>query len=408
MSFLRVLPPLSVLAVSAGICYWIFWSEPEPRKFPQRETLPKVSVERIEPESYQVWLDSQGTVQARTESTLISEARGKVISVSPSFRAGGFFEEGEILLEIDPRDYATAVVTAKADLARAKLALVEEQASAEQASVDWKRLNPNEDPPDLVSRKPQLEQARANADSAEAQLANAELNLERTRIAAPYVGRILSTNVDIGQFVSTGNILAQVYAVDYAEIRLPLSEKELGYIDLPESYRGEPDQTGSQPLVLMTTTLGKSSIEWEGKIVRAEGAFDTRSRQLFMVAQVDDPYGKRIDGRPPLKVGSFVQAKIKGKILNDVFVIPRKFYRKNEYIVIIDENNQLRRREIEVEWSDEESLVISSGLKAGERMCLTPLSFPSEGMKVAVIQEDGVDIAQDESSGKPRKERSGS
>ena len=408
MSFLRVVPPLFVLGVSAGICYWIFCSEPEPRRFPQRETLPNVSVERLEPESYQVWLDSQGTVQARTESALISEARGKVISVSPSFRAGGFFEKGEILLEIDPRDYATAVVTSKAELARAKLALVEEQASAEQASVDWKRLNANEEPPDLVSRKPQLEQARANTDSAQARLANAELNLERTRIAAPYVGRILSTNVDIGQFVSAGNILAQVYAVDYAEIRLPLSEKELGYIDLPESYRGEPDQTDNQPFVLLTTSIGKASVEWEGRIVRAEGAFDTRSRQLFMVAQVDDPYGKRPDGRPPLKVGSFVQAKIKGKILKDVFVIPRKFYRKNEYVVTIDENNLLRRRSIEVEWSDEESLVISSGLKAGERMCLTPLSFPSEGMKVAIIEEDGVDLAQGEPSESPRKERSGS
>lgn len=393
MNFLRILPPLGVLAVAAGICYWIFWSEPEPRKFPQRESLPKVSVERLETESYQVWLNSQGTVQARTESALISEARGKVISVSPSFRAGGFFEEGEILLEIDPRDYETAIIVARAELARAKLALLEEEASAAQARVDWTRLNPDEEAPDLVSRKPQLEQAHANTASAQARLANAELNLERTRIAAPYAGRILSKNVDIGQFVSTGNTLAQIYAVDYAEIRLPLSERELGYIDLPESYRGETDREAHQPLVSLTTTIGKTTTEWQGRIVRAEGAFDTRSRQLFVVAQVEDPYGKRPDGRPPLKVGSFVQAKIKGKVLEDVFVIPRKFYRKNEYIVIIDENNQLRRRSIEVEWSDEQNLVISGGLKAGERICLTPLSFPSEGMKVAIVKEDGVDVA---------------
>ena len=408
MNFLRILPPLGVLAVSAGICYWIFWSEPEPRKFSQRESLPKVSVERLEPESYQVWLDSQGTVQARTESSLISEARGKVISISPSFRAGGFFEEGEILLEIDPRDYSTAVVTAKADLARAKLALFEEQANAEQASVDWKRLNPNEEPPALVSRKPQLEEARANADSAQARLENAEVNLERTRIAAPYAGRILSKNVDIGQFVSSGSALAEIYSVDYAEIRLPLSERELGYIDLPESYRGESDEKARHPLTLLTTTAGKTKIEWQGRVLRAEGAFDTRSRQLFVVAQVDNPYGKRPDGRPPLKVGSFVQAKIKGKLLENVFVIPRKFYRKNEYIVIIDENDQLRRRAIEVEWSDEENLVISSGLSAYERMCLTPLSFPSEGMKVAIVQEDGVDIAKDDLPKMPQRKRSDS
>ena len=398
MNLLRALPPLLVLSASFAVCYWIFWSEPEPRKFPQRETLPKVSVERLRPESYQVWLGSQGTVQARTESALISEARGKVISISPYFGAGGFFEEGEVLLEIDPRDYKTAVVSAKAELARAKLALAEEEANAEQALVDWRRLNPNESPPDLVVRKPQLDQARANADSAQARLDNAELNLERTRITAPYAGRILSKNVDIGQFVSPGNVLAQIYAVDYAEIRLPLSERELGYIDFAESYRGEVVDERNQPLVQLTTTVGKDTVEWDGRIVRAEGAFDTRSRQLFMVARVDNPYGKRPDGRPPLKVGSFVQAKIKGKRLENVFVIPRKFYRKNEYVVIIDENNQLRRKAIEVEWSDEDNLVVSGGLKAGERMCLTPLSFPSEGMRVAVIEEDGINVASESSS----------
>lgn len=357
-----------------------------------------MSVERLQPESYQVWLGSQGTVQARTESALISEARGKIISISPSFRAGGFFEEGDVLLEIDPRDYQTAVVSAKAELARAKLALAEEEANSEQALVDWRRLNPNEEPPDLVVRKPQLDQAKANEASAQARLDNAELNLERTRIAAPYAGRILSKNVDIGQFVTSGNALAQIYAVDYAEIRLPLSERELGYIDLQESYRGETVDKSNQPIVKLTTTVGKDVVEWEGRVVQAEGAFDTRSRQLFLVAQVDDPYGKRPDGRPPLKVGSFVQAKIKGALLENVFVIPRKYYRKNEYVVIIDEDNKLRRKSIEVEWSDEDSLVVSGGLKAGERMCLTPLSFPAEGMRVAVVQEDGIDIAS-ESSG---------
>lgn len=355
-------------------------------------------MERLQPGSYQVWLGSQGTVQARTESALISEARGKIISISPSFRAGGFFEEGDVLLEIDPRDYQTAVVSAKAELARAKLALAEEEANSEQALVDWRRLNPNEEPPDLVVRKPQLDQAKANEASAQARLDNAELNLERTRIAAPYAGRILSKNVDIGQFVTSGNALAQIYAVDYAEIRLPLSERELGYIDLQESYRGETVDKSNQPIVKLTTTVGKDVVEWEGRVVQAEGAFDTRSRQLFLVAQVDDPYGKRPDGRPPLKVGSFVQAKIKGVLLENVFVMPRKYYRKNEYVVIIDEDNQLRRRSIEVEWSDEDSLVVSGGLKAGERMCLTPLSFPAEGMRVAVVQEDGIDIAS-ESSG---------
>lgn len=394
MFFLRMLPPIVVLAVSAGICYWIFWSEPEPRKFPQRVTLPEVSVYKLEPVDYQVWLRSQGTVQARTESSLISEVRGRVVGVSPSFRAGGFFEKGETLLEIDKRDYETAVISAEATLARARLALAEEEANAAQARTDWERLNPGIEPPELVSREPQLAQARADVASAKARVDNARLNLERTTISASYAGRILEKSVDMGQFVNSGSVLAEIYAVDYAEIRLPLSEREIGYIDVPELYRDESDPVHAMPKVALTTTIGNSILEWSGRIVRAEGAFDVQSRQLFFVAQVDDPYRKQGDGRPPLKVGSFVQARIEGKIIEDVIVIPRELYRKNEYVVVIEEDGTLRRKSIEIEWSDEESLVVSSGLNPGDRVCLTQLSFPSEGMKVAVVSEDGIDVAK--------------
>ena len=403
MSFLRILPPLAVLAVSAGICYWIFWSEPEPRKFPQKETLPEVSVYRLEPVDYQVWLHSQGTVQARTESSLVSEVRGKVVSVGPAFQTGGFFEEGETLLEIDKRDYQTAVITAEATLARAKLSLAEEEANAAQARADWERLNPGVEPPELVSREPQLAQAQADVASAEARVENARLNLQRARITAPYAGRILNKRVDIGQFVNSGSILAEIYAVDYAEIRLPLSEREIGYIDVPELYRNDSEPPKTIPEVALTTAIGNETLEWKGQIVRAEGAFDIQSRQLFFVAQVDDPYRKQVDGRPPLKVGSFVQARIEGKVLENVIVIPREMYRKNEYVVVIEEDGTLRRKSIEIEWSDEENLIISRGLSPGDRVCLTHLSFPSEGMKVAVVSEDGIDVEK-----KPIPENEGS
>ena len=393
MFILRMLPPLVVLAVSAGICYWIFWSEPAPRKFPQKETLPEVSVYTLEPIDYQVWLHSQGTVQARTESSLVSEVRGKVVNVAPAFRVGGFFEQGETLLEIDKRDYETAVLSAEATLARARLALAEEEANAAQARTDWERLNPGVEPPELVSRKPQLAQAKADVASAEARVENASLNLERTTITAPYAGRILEKRVDIGQFVNSGSVLAEIYAVDYAEIRLPLSEREIGYINVPELYRNDSNPVLPMPTVNLTTTIGNETLHWAGRIVRAEGAFDVQSRQLFFVAQVDDPYRKQGDGRPPLKVGSFVQAQIEGEVLEDVIVIPRELYRKNEYVVVIEDDGILRRKSIEIEWSDEESLVVSSGLNPGDRVCLTHLSFPSEGMKVAVVSEDGIDVA---------------
>ena len=389
MKMLRLLPPVAVLAITFGICFLLFWTQAEPEKSPKQVNVPKVRVIPLERVSYQVWLKTQGTVQARTESTLISEVRGKVMTVSDSLRAGGFFETGDVLLEIDSRDYRTAVVEAEAILAQAELALAEEEASTEQARLDWERLQPNAEASDLVLRKPQLKQASAHVASAKARLANAELNLERTGITAPFAGRILSKDVDIGQYVATGNVLARIYAVDYAEIRLPLSERQLAYLHIPELYRGESSQSYAGPEVTLISTLGVESYIWLGRIVRAEGALDRRSRQLFVVAQVDNPYGKQPDGRPPLKVGSFVEASIKGKVLENVFVIHRKYYRKNEYVLTVDENDKLRRRSIEVLWGDEENLAVRDGLQDSDRLCLTPLSFPVEGVNVDVVPQEG-------------------
>ena len=271
-----------------------FWSAPEPKKFPQFESAPKVDVQTLHPQSYQVWLATQGTVQARTESDLVSQVRGKVISVSPSFRPGGFFEEGDVLMEIDRRDYEMEVRIASGQLAQAKLRLSEEEATAAQALADWKRLNLSEEPSDLVLRKPQLNEAQANVDSASARLELAQLNLERTSIRAPYAGRVLYNQVDLGQYVSPGSSLARIYAVDYAEIRLPLSERQLAYIDLPELYRGDNQTSIDGPEVALTWTVGNEQYDWQGKIVRPEGALDTRSRQLFVVAQVENPMGNKL------------------------------------------------------------------------------------------------------------------
>ena len=387
MKVLRILPPIAVLGITFGICYLLFLTEPEPEKSPRRQSIQEVSVVPISRIQYQVWLKTQGTVEARTESTLVAEVRGKVMTISDPFRAGGFFQEGDVLLEIDPRDYQTAVTEAEALLAQAEFELAQEEANAEQARLDWEGLQPDVEASDLVLRRPQLKQARSNVSWAEARLANAKLNLERTRITAPFAGRILSKNVDVGQYVATGNVLARIYAVDYAEIRLPLSERQLAYVEVPELYRGEASHLAAGPEVTLVSTLGSESYVWSGRIVRAEGALDRRSRQLFVIAQVDNPYAKQADGRPPLKVGSFVEATIEGIVLEDVFVIPRKYYRKNEYVLTVDQDDKLRLRSIEVEWGDEENLAIRSGIDDGDRLCLTPLSFPVDGVSVSVISE---------------------
>jgi len=389
MKALRFIIPIVIVSVALLIAYLLITTRPEPPRFAGHAVVPEVEVIPMEKEDYAVMLRSQGTVQARTQSSLVAEVRGRLIEIDPTFRDGGFFEKGDLLARIDPSDYETEVVVAEAALAQAELTLAEEVARAEQALVDWERLEQPGEPSDLVLRVPQKKEAEALVASAQARLEKARLDLERTRITAPYAGRVLEKNVDVGQYVGAGTVLARVYAVDYAEIRLPLNETQLSMVNLPELYRGESlDKLSEGPRVLISTRIGENDYQWEARVVRAEGSFDTTTRQLFVIAQVEDPYARHEDGRPPLKVGSFVEAKIEGKLLKDVHPIPRKLYRESSYVLTVSPDKTLHRRLVTPLWSDQENILVREGIPEEDRLCITPLRYAVEGSPVEIVGEE--------------------
>lgn len=219
--------------------------------------------------------------------------------------------------------------------------------------------------------------------SARAQLERASIDLERTRIRAPYAGRVLEQAADIGQYVSVGTELGRIYATDYVEIRLPLSSRQLGFVALPERYRDDAGEPEQGPAVTITARIGQSRSEWQGRIVRAEGAIDTESRQLFVVAQVDDPYARGPEGQAPLRIGQFVEAEIAGRRLYDVFVLPPAALREGGEVLLVDSASRLQRRTVSVAWADGEHVVIDGGLARGEVVALTPMSVAANGTLVA-------------------------
>lgn len=383
MKALKIFLPPLILLTCGTITFWLTVLKKEPERRDPPPVTTRVDAVRLQKRDFPVILESQGTVRARTESTLIPEVSGSIVEISPAFRSGEFFEEGDVLLKIDPRDYGTALVVAEATLSQAQLRLAEEEARVEQAIRDWEKLGAGEEPGPLVLRKPQLAEAKQSAGSAEAKVEEARRDLERTQIKAPYAGRILEKRVDVGQYVTPGTVLARIYAVDYAEIRLPLSNRQLSFINLPELYRGESATAGkNRPKVTLKALFGQQEYTWKGRIVRTEGSIDTRSRQLFVVAQVKNPYGRSQADRPPLKVGMFVKAEIEGNVMKDVFTVPRSALREGRDVLLIDEENKLAKRSVEILWSDQENIVVGDSLKAGEVLCLTPLSFAAEGAPV--------------------------
>ena len=343
---LQVLLPVVVVGGAGLTAYVLYLNRPPVETQPPVFEPPSVRVQSVAFETVSLTVASQGTVQPRTTSQLVPEISGVVTEVAPSFAVGGFFDAGDVLLQIDPYDYQQAIITARSQRAQAQLRLAQEEAEAEVARREWAELGRG-DPNALTLRQPQLEEARAAVAAAEAALDRARRDIDRAAIRAPYAGRVQSKDVDIGQFVTKGTPVARIYAVDSAEIRLPLPDQQLAYLDVALSYRGGGQQTG--PSVTLSANFAGRQHTWQGRIVRTESEIDPVSRMVHLVAEVRDPYAPGSDpSRPPLAVGMFVEAEIEGRTVRDIVVLPRAALRGRDQVLVVDESSRLHYRQVEI------------------------------------------------------------
>ena len=373
--FAKVALPVLILAACIATAKVVVANRPEPQTRPQFKSTTSIDATRVKKSDYPVSVQTQGSVSASRQGSLVAEVAGTIVAASPNFVVGGSFREGEVLLEIDPRDYEISLTLTEATFAQARAALAEETARAEQAAEDWKRLGRSGKPSELTLRKPQLAAARASLESARAQVQRARLDLDRTKIKASYEGSVKSKNVDLGQYVNKGSTLGEIYAINIAEVRLPLNNDQLGYLELP----GAGNNTQSD--VSFTANIGGTEQSWNGKIVRSEGTIDPNSRQLYVIARVDNPNNLASD-RPPLRVGQYVQASITGKVMEDVVIIPRAALREEREVLVVDELNTLQTRLVQVAWKDADVAVISAGLNEGDVISTTALGSITNGTRV--------------------------
>lgn len=382
-------PKLIPVAVLGGLILIAVLIRLNPPEAPQRRAFsgPQMTVEirPVATRDYTIVLESYGTVQPRTRSVLIAQVGGEIVSVNPNVRDGGFFEKGDILGTIDSRDYEADVRISSATLMDARQALAEAEARTEQARQDWARLGNSGEPTDLVLRLPQLEAATARVISAESALQKAELRLERTNIVAPFAGRILRKLVGVGQVVSTNTQLAEIYATDNVEIRLPLRNRDLPYIELPEAYRYSDSSDSAGGEVEIISQLGDAA-SWDAQLVRTESAIDETARQLHVIAMIEDPFGKEVDNRVPLKIGQYVTAKLKGKTLANSIVIPNSTIYQGTYVYVV-EDGILRRRNIDIAWQNDDEALITAGLGPGDALVTTPLGQVTSGIRVSIVGE---------------------
>jgi RND family efflux transporter MFP subunit len=361
---------VGILGAAVAASVLLSATRKEPPKKPVENLAILVEVVELEPVDTRFPVRSQGTVRPRTETVLSAEISGAIVEISPKFVAGGVFDANETLMRIDPTNYTVAVTQAEALLRQRR---IEYEGAKKLRSQGYRAES-------------EFASAAAALATAEADVVRAKRNLERTFIRLPYAGLVRSKEADLGQFVNPGTRLGVTFATDHAEVRLPLTDRDLAFVDLP--YAAEITVTGESrgPAVVLSADQRGRQVEWPAQVVRSEGVVDESSRVTYAVARIEDPYALDSDFEP-LPMGTFVTASIEGVALQGLLRVPRHALHGSDQLLFVDSENRLRIRSVNIVRADSEYAYINGGAAAGERVILTALESPINGMPVRTADD---------------------
>lgn len=365
--------PFIIVIVAVVVTVILTLNKPKPEKKEIEEKTFLVEVQPVAITDVTYSVRSQGNVLPKIESALSAQVSGRIESVSDIFVNGGMFEEGDELVVLENADKITDVKLAQAEVLRAQASYQEELARGKVAEKEWRTIS-NSTPTELSLRKPQLAREEASLQAAQANLERAQRNLARTVITAPYDGIVQKKHVDIGQFVAIGTVLADIAATAKAEVRLPLTDGDLAYLNL--------DATGEGSVVL-TGRVGGRTEQWLAKLTRDEGVMNMQSRVIYAIAEVNDPYRRDPQTKHNmLRFGSFVNADITGATANNIVVLPRNLVRLDGTVITVTEDRKILIKDVEVQRADDEEIYISAGLLLGDNIAVSSVPNAYDGMKV--------------------------
>ena len=391
----RVLP-IVVLVVGLPAAYVLLVGKPDPEpQAPVPERAPIVQVVFAEPKDVALSVTSQGTVSPRREINIVSRVAGRVQHVAEHFADGGFFDANTELVKVEDDDYQFDLVRAQARVADARQLVAIEKGRVRQAAREWRDLG-NEEANQLFLRQPQLASTEAALRAAEADLGEARLNLERTSLKVPFDGRISEKHVDLGQYISPGTPVARVFATDVVEIRLPLTDRQVGLLDLPLSFEDRSVLHAGGAEVTLSARFADREWQWQGRVVRTDASIDVDSRVVYAVVEVERPFASEPGSeRPPLSIGLFVNAEISGRNQAQVSLLPRDALRNDGSVLVVNEEDLLEVRAVRVLKSDLRRLWVQ-GLARQERVVVSQLSVAIVGMRVTVqpLERVAVGIVQ--------------
>ena len=380
---LTVLAPVAVLALGIGAYVMLDLTAPEPEKKDDPVRPLSVYVSPVAIDTVALTVQTGGEVRARTSVDLVAQVAGRVTAVSPEFIEGGRVTPDSVLVQIEQDDYYPVVLQAEAEVAAAEVGV--QQAEAD-ANVARRQLRGASNATALALKRPQVAQAKSRLKAARAQLARAQTDLKRTRLALPFDGRVVSTMVDVGQYVAPGSVLGRAFATDVVEVRLPLTDGQLASLDLPIGYVAE-DQ--GLPVTLEATVAGRTQ-RWLARLTRLDASIESQTRLTYGIAEVVAPYTDNVSELGmPLAVGLYVNATIHGREIAEVMVIPREGLRAGNQAYVVNANGRLEVRDVEVAHSDADRAVISQGLQVDEQVVVSSVRNPVQGMSLHALNEAG-------------------
>ncbi len=376
--------PLIVLGVGIVLALLMVVFKPTAQPEPV-EAAPPPMVDYIyaDPQSAPIMVSTQGTATPRHQIDLVAQVAGRVESVAPHYAEGGFFAAGDALVQIESADYEYALVMAESRVADAKQLLAVEKGRARQAKREWRDLGDDESNA-LFLRKPQLASAESKLQATIADHKKAQLNLERTAIKAPFDGRVWKKLVDEGQYVTPGTPIARIYSTDRVEVSLPLTDRQAGLVDLPMGWKAGDEE--HMPKVTFTAEFGRKQHQWEGKIVRTEASIDIESRVIFAIAEVENPFaqtGGPVRPQSPMSIGLFVEAKIEGRVFDNVLKLPRNALTREQQIYTLDAENRLHVVDVYVLQANREQAIVVADIPKGTRVVISHVPYATEGLAVS-------------------------
>ena len=378
----RILLPVGILAGCILVAY-VLVMNPTRVEESAPEIIPvSVRVASVSEQTVNLTVESQGKVQAAQTVNLSTPVAGPVSWISPALEAGGYVTGGEVLIRLDTADFETA-------LARSEAATAQAEAEAQHASNELERIR------ELAARDlasdSQLQDSQRQARVTEARLMDARaslnqarLDLQRSEIRAPFSAVVQSRDIELGQYVNRAQQVAVLFGADQVEVRVPLALQQLGFLDIPLGYRGELDAE-TAPDVVLNGYYGGQELTWRGRLVRTEASIDPNSNTVQAIISVDQQAAG--NSAVPLPIGLFVQAQISGRSVDDIIVLPRSVIRNNNQVLVVDAENKMYYREIEIYRLEEDRVLVSGGLLPGEVICISPIQAVVDGMAVQPVRE---------------------